>query len=373
MKRIVIVVFYFIVPLLGFGQKTYQIKLESEQVKQSKTTIKIDSVIDNRLFTHCVGTAQVGLNNKKVPALLENDLNTIRDYFYQQYTPNTEAFPITLIIDHFWVSEQTRSLTVDGVFELELSFARKNSKGELEIIHQFNDEITETCMDATKTHSRRIKTLLDRAFKEFLEKDFTNLTGEVFAKKELNKTKNILKADTMRVGFYKSFADFYNNTPRSIENISISALNKKNVLFKMIDNTSSKRIKNYFGYCDGENIYINAFAYGQTVSNYYAKVLSVGKYLLLDDTYIDPVTSAVAVNFGLLGGLVAASTAKRGIVIDIETGLSIVLSEKSFKAILKDHEDYLQRYEKMNNDYFDVKKAYISSINKAYIEGLKNK
>jgi hypothetical protein len=183
MKRIVIIFFYFIIPFLGFGQKTYQIKLESELGQQSKTTIKIDSVIDNRLFIHCVGTAQVGLSNKKVPALLENDLNTIRDYFYQQYTPNTEACPITLIIDHFWVSEQTRSLTVDGVFELELSFARKNPKGELEIIYQFNDEITETCMDATKTHARRIKTLLDKSFKEVFRKRFNKSERGTFCKK----------------------------------------------------------------------------------------------------------------------------------------------------------------------------------------------
>lgn len=373
MKRITLILCQLFISFLSIGQETHLLKLETEPAKQAKSSIKIDSVIDNRFFTYCVGTARVGLNNRSVPAVLENNLNSIRDYLSQQYTPNTDATPITLIIDHFWVSEQAKSLTVDGTFELEISFAKKKSNGKLEIIHQFNDEITEGCMDATKSHTRRIKALLDKAFKEFLEKDIAKLGGEVFVKNELNPTKNILNADTLKVGFYKSFEDFYNNSPRAIENISIEALNKKNVLFKMVDNFSSKRIKNYYGYCDGKELYLNAFAYGQTVSNYYAKVLSVGRFLLLDDTYIDPVTSAVASNYGLLGALVAASTAKRGIVIDIETGLPIVLSEKSFKAILKNYDSYLQKYEKMNNDYFDVKKAFISSINQKYIESLKNK
>lgn len=370
MKKVAITLLCSIISLVSFGQETYQIKLESELgTRLLKTTFKIDSVIDNRLFAQCVGTAQVGLSNKKVPAQLENNLNTIRDYFYQQYAPNAEATSVTIIIDHFWVSERSSALSQDGNFDLELSFAIKNSEGELVVVHQFNDEITESGIDVTKTHSRRIKLLLDRAFKEFVEMNFTDvIKGEIFTKKELNQTKNILNADTMKVGFYKSFADFYNNKPRQIGNIMITALNKKNVLFKLEDDMSGKRIKNYFGYCDGSNIYINGFAYGQAVSNYYAKVLSVGKYLLLDDTYIDPVTSGVAAGFGLLGGLVAASTAKRGIVINIETGLPTVLSEKSFKAILKDYEGYLEKYEKLNNDYFDVKKAYISSINQKYLE-----
>jgi hypothetical protein len=86
--------------------------------------------------------------------------------------------------------------------------------------------------------------------------------------------------------------------------------------------------------------------------------------MLLDDEYRDPMATAALVSgFGLLGGLIADGIAKKGMVVDMQTGQVLVLTEKNFEKILSLYSNYWSSYNKQANKGFESKIEYIVKIN----------
>ncbi len=350
-----------------YAQDVYNLKLKDIGFSTQNCKFYVDSVIDNRFLKGGFGVAQKGLSNKKVPIQLPNGMMDIKTYLDKNLpTRKSDFIPITLVINQLWISERTGAFSEIGKCDLEIEFCRKDSSGKLWSVYEFERELEEKSSgDVTAGHESRLRQLLFEGFNELAKQDISISKGTIFENQKLDSTNNIVRSKILNKGFYKSFSDFYNNSPKILKNeLSIVPTNKGINQYKLIDSLTNRRIKNFYGYCDGEHIYINAYVYGQTVANYYSKVISFGKYMLLDDEYKDPMATAALVSgFGLLGGLIADGIAKKGMVIDMQTGQVLVLTEKNFEKILSPYPNYWSGYNKQVNKGFEAKIEYIVKIN----------
>ena len=136
-----------------------------------------------------------------------------------------------------------------------------------------------------------------------------------------------------------------------------------------------------YGFCDGTNIFLHSNSYGNYTGKYYSKVVSFGRYMLIDDTFSNTSSSgagvAVGASYGLIGGLVGAladqavvAGSQRGMIIDMNTRAIIPFSHKAFMKLLESYPEYLKKYNKFSYEKqdFDLRKAFLDKINEIEAE-----
>lgn len=181
-----------------------------------------------------------------------------------------------------------------------------------------------------------------------------------------NEKDNISNTKYYEPGFYRNFVELYNNKP-SVKPISTLKMKlKANNSYILKDTLAKKRIGNFYGYCDGENVYLNVVSYGgytNTQDKRYTKVLTIGKYLFIDDDYLDNATGVITSQFGLVGGIIAAASTKLCGVLDIKTGKSVFFSEKDFKDFLRKYNGLYEKYNKLIEPDNKIKAQFVKKIN----------
>ena len=95
--------------------------------------------------------------------------------------------------------------------------------------------------------------------------------------------------------------------------------------------------------------------------------------MLVDDVYIDPMASAVAAQFGLIGAVVQVAASNRGLLIDMVTGSPINMTESKFYKILEPYPDMIEKYKKLKYEQqnFETQKIFIDKVNALYLENNK--
>ncbi len=346
--------------------------LDKTESMDFKRDFYIKGIWDNRLFKENIGFVQKGLGNRKVIADFDGAFSAVlSDYMLQEYPPKIdEQTPIELVVQNFWISEATGAMSESGRADMTVVFCQKNENGDLNALFTFQEYIENGGMDVTAGHPKRIRKLLNKALLEFQKSDWKSLKQpELFRFQRLDSTNNILSATIKRKGGYRTFQEFFNNTPTDTTTVfSIEPIDENRVNIND-PNKASRRLKLY-GYCDGENIFINSNNYSYDQSHY-AKIMTLGRYSLVKDkTFSTSTSTAMTVAFGLVGYLVSTGMkSKVEAVIDTKTGLASPLSYDVLRNILTPFPQYLQAY---NNAYqkgdrsTKMMKIFIEAVNKEY-------
>jgi len=176
---------------------------------------------------------------------------------------------------------------------------------------------------------------------------------------------DIFSANMFPVGIYNTYSDFKNNKPTNDSEFYVEAINGKryflvgkNLYNQIIDqdsvqlvyklrNTKGRQENRVYAFSDGNYLYINSALY-QNHSNYFLKVLEVGRIILFKDPIMN---KAQGVTTGaLVGGLVGAAiggslaSSKNGVIIFYQDdGVPYQLSEKTLRGILKENDQELYK------------------------------
>lgn len=351
----------------------YQLELKPDNLgKLNLPNIIVDTVIDARFNKNNWGVVMTGLSNKRTPVVMDNGTMGLKYYFAASIPADKNAEHVIMILKNLWINEQTIGLREVATCDLELTLCKKDKDNQWRIIHEFEDavEASTGIADMTRTTSRRVKEIFEKALISIDRNKLSSDEGEIYKEEPLVLSNCIaFKGDSLKYGFYKSFDQFYNNQGRNLD-IEIKNLLFSDEKYKLIDGKTGKKLKRYFGFHNGTDLYLNSASYGQVNSQYYSKVLTLGRYMLVDDTYVDPMASAVGSQFGIFGAIAVMASAKRGMILDVYTGQSIILSDKKMKELLASYPELLTKYKKKSNDgdAFELRKAFIEVLNKMEME-----
>lgn len=344
--------------VLGIGnlwaqERTHLITLEPGAAIHAD--FYISEVQDARQIQGNIGVAQIGLANKQVPANFEEDFSVHLQTYLNSILPKKEdAEPLILKVHKLYISERTSAMSELGSCELKVEFI-KNEDGKNYSLGTFQATTEGKGMDVTPKHDERIKEAIAKCVQQFKNTNWKNAgTNELIA--DVANIEVVLPTH-LKKGLYFDFEDLLNNTPNQEMKFKTKSIaqSKKMEHFQVFQQDKNKRIKNLFGYSDGQSVYINASRYTQ--EEYFVKSKFMGRYIYFEDQYSSKAATAA---LGLLGA--AVSTKHTGIVLDTKTGITTVLTNKNMEMILKDYPELLEAYNKSKKTVDDDRRM-IEKIN----------
>ena len=164
---------------------------------------------------------------------------------------------------------------------------------------------------------------------------------------------NLLRCNHFKPGIYQSFNDLRLNRPSLTGELMI----KEKKGFANLEKPSGSRSRNRFlGFCDGKDIFISTGLYQSSgMHRQFAKVKSIGRYLLWIDNYLtssEMAANAAGATFGLIGGLAAgaANSYKDCIALDMQTGGVFMVTKDKLPQMLAGHDDLLAELAALSNE-----------------------
>ena len=350
--------FCLVLLVLGIGNLSAQEKMHLitlEPGTDLNTGFYISEVQDARQIQGNIGVAQTGLANKQVPANFEEDFSIhLQKYLNSILPKKKDAQPLTLKVHKLYISERTSAMSELGSCELKVEFI-KNEDGKSYSLGTFQSTTEGKGMDVTPKHDERIREAIAICLEQFEKSNWKNAaTNEIVA--DVASDKNLLPSNLQK-GLYFDFEDLLNNTPNQELKYKTKSIaqSKKSEHFQVFQHEKNKRIKNLFGYSDGQSVYLNASRYTQ--EEYFVKSKFMGRYIYFEDQYSSKAATAA---LGLLGA--AVSTKHTGIVLDTKTGITTVLTNKNMESILKDYPELLEEYNRSKKTVEDDRRM-IEKIN----------
>jgi hypothetical protein len=343
-----------------------------------KMSFYIDSVIDGRKGVYKkLGTVMKGAFNREIEADFESPIIPLfKKYFDNVYGKNFNQTPIVLEIKRLNIDEKMLLSKEIGKAEIELIFYKKNIDGNLNEIFSKSFQISESRLDATKSHSVRIKKAIWNIFVNFNNfinqneisgsseaslsssnnSDIKHSENDLIIYTKRNLGSSILDKTLRKTGIYKNFSEFQSNSPSSNLDTYTFDLTSQRIKLKLKNNKIVK--EDYFGISVDGSIYLNANGYQNMAKNYYVKVLSEGPYFLISDDYV----SAKDMNrkalvgglaLGVTGALIANSIVLDNdiICLDIQSGQFIPVNEKNIINLIESDSELTTNFLSQLNRY----------------------
>ncbi len=354
--------------------------------------VVIDTIIDNRVLKSAdIGKIIVdrGIMGHEIESIyFENDFINLKNYLNGSIENDKDAFKISMIVNKFSINEVVFLDKKSSKFTIDIVLSKKDSSGHTIELVKYNDEIFDifNLNSNIKYYPKTTTTILNSVFSALNSENIKQNNVTLIKNYNINNKNILANKDSLKVGFYKSFNDFYHNETTLKWDYDIKTVppEPKNNLITLKKQSEDP----CFGFSDGVNIYIQTYKYETQYENDYnydfAKVVTFGRYILMDYNYdhVPPakpgVGVAVGASFGLIGGLIGgladATVANNnfpfGNVIDMETGSVSMLSRKTMLKILEPYPDIKTKYEKMSDELKDFKtrKAFIDKINQIELE-----
>ncbi|RKS55127.1 hypothetical protein BC962_0084 [Gillisia mitskevichiae] len=359
------IIFFLIFSLISFKgicqKDAYSVKLQPKE-KLSVSSFYISEVIDSRVSKNGIGVTQKGAFNKQVVAnFSENFEIHLQNTFNILLPPSENKEEFTAIIHKLYISERTSTMTELGTCEVEIEFL-KSEDGIQYSLGNYAAKVEGKGLDVSSKHDERILEAITQVINE---------VAAVAVQKKLedlpiaNTERSIRKLDFsegLKEGLYYSFNDLVSNSPKDTiaYNAKLIAETKKFEHYMVYYQNAKKRIKNLYGYSDGESIYLNVFKFTQ--AEYFIKSKFLGRYVYFEDQYDNKNVSAA---FGMIGAL--ASTKLRGIVLDTQTGIITELTDNMIEDLLEQQPQLLQEYKGGARKIEDIR-AIIKKLNDTFIE-----
>jgi hypothetical protein len=347
---------------------TYELELNKAELGViGAPNIIIDSIVDGRVNKNYWG---VVLGTLRTPVTYSKGTLGLKEYLNASISSKSSTSHLIMILKNFWINEQTVGMKEIATCDLEIILCKKDQNNQWRVVLEFEDQVegSSAIADMTRSTPKRVKEIFEKALSSIDTTKLTSNNGEIYQEKPLILSNCIaFKKDSLVYGFYKNFNYFYNNKAQKLD-INIKKSEFSDERFKLVDAKTGEKIERFFGFFDGESLYLNSSSYGQVNSHYYSKVLTFGRYMLVDDIYIDPM--AAGSQFGLIGAIAVASSATRGMMLDTYTGQSIVISKKVLIELLTPYPELLKKFKKLSYDHdtFEIHKLFIDALNKIELE-----
>jgi hypothetical protein len=357
-----------------FAQKPHVVVIEPEAIQLSNRKFHIAQIRDERLVKTNIGVVQKGLANRQTEAILPNKLEVVFQYYFDKSLPklSEESSPIVLIISDLQISERTYAMKEVGKAQLTLTFCIEENYG-LKKLYTAQAHEENNGMDVTGGHPKRIRAVFLKCLEEFNTKfaSFTQSPAESLAESKENRQEgliiqsdntnlslmdsnkglivkaqnnivddqaHILTCKSPKMGIYQNFQELLTNSPSNTTAFKLEARGD----FVMIrDIQNNKKIKEAFGFFDGNSFYINTLNYSP--KKLYAKVLTVGRYFAWIDNYQSPTAAGLAGGGGLLGALIVSSDLDC-IFLDINSGVISVAKKDTMERMLSEDKELLNKY-----------------------------
>ncbi|MEZ4885195.1 MAG: hypothetical protein R3E32_10750 [Chitinophagales bacterium] len=344
-KTLFITLLLFTISNVYAQKKAHIVKLDPPFVKAIETDFYISKIIDNRTNKENIGVIQKGLGNKKVPANFEEDLSIhLLDFLKKLVQSSEDKTPLALQVNQLSIYERTSAFTEMGGCEVRLEFS-KEENGQLISFGEFTAVVeNKGTSDVTARHDERIIEALTTCINDFSKTDWKNTIPTTIAENDAiqaNYTYDYIVKP--KKGLYRSFNAFLKNAPFDTSAYFFQPIKKKQRFerYQVYDNEEENRIKNLFGFSDGEHFYLSAMEY--TTSYHFIKSQFIGRFIYFEDQIYSP---GAAIAFGLIGA--AASTKHTGIVLDTQTGLTSIVNTKTIEALIESYPDLQKMYENSN-------------------------
>ena len=163
---------------------------------------------------------------------------------------------------------------------------------------------------------------------------------------------------------YATFKELKENNPSIVTEFKVEADSSKFDRYNLYTSTD-KKIKNVYGFCDGEYLYLNAKTYGQ--GNYFVRLLVLGKIIYFEDKrgkkkavasqMNGPIIVGGAIGGALAGALVYGYSGTNAnenpgwvIYTGDEEGEPFILDPVTLSSILQEADPELNRQFKSRKD-----------------------
>lgn len=356
---------FFVASLSVLAQKDFIVALKAEPFFYPNRGFYIDSVVDVRLVTSNIGMAQVGLNNRQVEAHFDQPFNeTLLSYFRATLPYQSGLLRIVAVINELRISEKTYKMKERGFADVDVTFCRIDS-GRLYALSRIVKRVESGGMDVSAAHSRRLASALLECLKEFNSTDYRANHGIALESPTQwdsgNPERNILLCVNRLKGVYENFKQLRSNSPVS-QDVRIEP---RGILYMVRDSDSRARLREPFGICDGQSLYVNTYFYNAVAGKgLFAKVIEEGRILAWYDHYMSGTEAGlVSGAFGVVGNTIASS-ALDIISLDLKTGVIKPVKVKSLEELLAEDPELLSRYrERRNKSDVTVMMEFIKLFN----------
>jgi hypothetical protein len=264
------------------------ISIDKPLPAQHKLPFSSIKIIDRRQDTVKIGFIPAGPNREgpysfecmRVRGGLTYALENVLNEHYQPSFSN-DSTHLYIVVKRFWADpfpnnkiEQTENIEGKSVFDIYFNFELFYEKNNLyyplkkidTLFQTFISDSIEGCSDRRIKNCKVYGYALAKVFEEidfnFYASRMDKIKNKISRQRLdsfINKYNNypILNDSVFQKGVYMSFEEFRNNNP-SVKNYTTELLRKgANKMLVVYDEENGKRerIKEYWGYCDGENIF----------------------------------------------------------------------------------------------------------------------
>lgn len=358
------VLFFVIIATVGFSQNKmefHKISLKDKNDKALGLNFYVENVYDGRQFKGNIGTVQKGGFNRKVLANFEKPLAEEFFDYLAVICPKEDNKPkISIRVNDLYVSELTRAMSETGYATLEIDVIESKA-GVDYIVGSYIASTESNGMDVTGKHDERLKKVLQDCLTDYLKTSDADKTTLAFEVDQNIKNKTLVNVPLK--GIYLTYLDVLNGKPLDDANFDI--INKKE-RFYLFNKATKAEEKNYYGFSDGQNFYINVSKYASV--RHYAKTEIInGKYFIENVVYNPNNAIAMGAMFGLIGVAIASASGDSSIpmLIDCYTDQPSFLSNSEMKLMLSSYPELLKEFknsDKSSNAKKEILQKYYQVI-----------
>lgn len=332
-----------LLPLLSKSQdKVLFIELENEKFEIANRDFYISKVIDEREDKAITWTIQKRGVNHKHNAQFKDGSEVAIFNFISNSLPKEEGQKEILIkIIDLQLSEITLSGLKICKAILKMDFYSYDDSGHFVKVYQTgSDKKERSSIGAARHHETRIR----EGIKHCLEKLGSSLKENLDLEFSENKEMEVSLPDNLVAGVYKNFEEFLANKPSITKEYYVNSKprthkkwNETSSFFPPRDSNSNRKIKEIWGFSDGESAYI------LHQNEYFPIELEENTYRFVGFDKIDQAPLIATIIFGglILVGLSSAANHKIAknrpteYFIDTFTGMPINVEEEKVKSLGK--------------------------------------
>lgn len=181
----------------------------------------------------------------------------------------------------------------------------------------------------------------------------------------------ILTTKQFERGIYKGFGEFLSNSPSIKDEFKIITesgdrkIENDKEVYKLIlsDSAYSKKdIRDFWGVCDGQNIYVSEQTYtGKLV---FRKFLGLGRYCFFNGTTYSQIPVPAP---SVTGAILVPAKHTEPIILNINNGKFYILSKDILRTIIEKDRELINQYEKEKSKGDDlIMLSYIKEYNRKY-------
>lgn len=337
-----IIKFTFLVStsIVVLGQNMGKIELENEKFEIENRNFYISKVIDEREDKSISWIIQRKGDNHKLKAQFKDGLEAAIFNFISNSLPKEEGQKeIVVKIIELQISEVFAWNKI-GEATIKMDFYSYNDAGHFVKVFQTGAVIAERAINVAKLHEACIRLSIINCLEKLSFSTWIENLNSQFSE---NKEMEVSLPVNLVEGIYKNFEEFLANKPSITSGYYVNYFNRTHKLwnetltFLHKDSTSKRKIKEIWGFSDGESAYI------LHQKEFFKIELVENRYQFVGFDKIDKSGNVAAFIFGGLILLSLSSSTNLKIAknrpteyfIDIYTGMPINLEEEKIKFLGK--------------------------------------